>query len=278
MESLLYSFCEEIFGGAENYTQENHALFPLNYRFARKDTTTGDLNPEDKSIVPHMSVNEVYRIENKMLEYIRTGNTKKIDQFFRISDKQNLFADIEQRTPDIVRNAKNQCIILNTLCRKSAEKGGVPPIYIHQISSDFARQIECITSAEKAAELTKHMMRKYTLLVQNRSINDYSLPVQRIITMVDTDLTADLSLKHFAKELNQNASYLSTLFKKETGEALTDYVNSKRIEHALFLLNTNDLQIQTIANSCGIDDLSYFGKLFTKYVNMSPSAYRSSIR
>lgn len=96
--------------------------------------------------------------------------------------------------------------------------------------------------------------------------------------MVDTDLTADLSLQHFATELNQNASYLSTLFKKETGEALTDYVNSKRIEHALFLLNTTDLQIQTIANSCGIYDLSYFGKLFKKYVNMSPSAYRSSIR
>ena len=121
------------------------------------------------------------------------------------------------------------------------------------------------------------MVRKYSLLVKNRSINEYSLPVQRIITLIDTDLTANLSLNRFATELNQNACYLSSLFKKETGEALTDYVNSKRIEHALFLLNTTDLQIQTIANSCGIYDLSYFGKLFKKYVNMSPSAYRSSI-
>ena len=278
VESLLYSFCEEIFEGAENYTQENHTLFPERYRFDQMDTMTNGLNPEEKSIIPNLSVNEVYRIENKMLDCIRTGNAKKLEQFFQLSDTQNTFANIEQRTPDTIRNLKNQCIILNTLCRKSAERGGVPPIYIHQISSDFALQIERITSAGESAELIRHMARKYALLVQNRSINDYSMPVQRIITMVDTDLTADLSLQHFAKELNQNASYLSTLFKKETGEALTDYVNSKRIEHALFLLNTTDLQIQTIANSCGIYDLSYFGKLFKKYVNMSPSAYRSSIR
>ena len=277
VESLLYSFCEEIFEGSENYTQENHTLFPEIYRFDQINTMTSVLKSDSESIIPNLSIDEVYRIENQLLDCIRTGNPQKAEQFIQENETGNSFANIEQRTPDPIRNLKNHCIILNTLCRKSAERGGVPPVYIHQVSSDFALQIERITSMGEGAELTRHMARKYSLLVKNRSINEYSLPVQRIITLIDTDLTANLSLNRFATELNQNACYLSSLFKKETGEALTDYVNSKRIEHALFLLNTTDLQIQTIANSCGIYDLSYFGKLFKKYVNMSPSAYRSSI-
>lgn len=278
VEGLLYGFCQEIFGDGENFKQENHSISPADYQNKVMDSLPGTLASENKSMMPNMTIDELYAVENNMLDCIRAGNTKKIEQFFQEDGPHSSLSDIEQRTPDTIRNFKNQCIIQNTLCRKTAERGGVPPIYIHQISSDFARQIEQITSVEEAVELIRYMARKYALLVQNRSINEYSLPVQRIITLIDTDLTADLSLKRFAEELNQNASYLSTLFKKETGEALTDYVNSKRIEHALFLLNTTDLQIQTIANSCGIYDLSYFGKLFKKYVNMSPSAYRSSIR
>lgn len=278
VEGLLYGYCQEIFGEGESFTQENHSISPADYQNKVMDSLPGMLTSESKSLMPNMTVDELYAVENQMLDCIRAGNTKKIEQFFQNDGPQASLSDIEQRTPDTIRNFKNQCIIQNTLCRKTAERGGVPPIYIHQISSDFARQIEQITSVEEAVELIRYMARKYALLVQNRSINEYSLPVQRIITLIDTDLTADLTLRRFAQELNQNASYLSALFKKETGEALTDYVNSKRIEHALFLLNTTDLQVQTIANSCGIYDLSYFGKLFKKYVNMSPSAYRNSIR
>ena len=70
----------------------------------------------------------------------------------------------------------------------------------------------------------------------------YSLLIQKVLVRIDSDLTADLSLKTQAALLNVNASYLSTLFKKETGQTLTDYVNKKRVEHALFLLNSSSMQ------------------------------------
>ena len=276
IEGLLYGYGQEIFGKKEKLTQQNYTLTDVVHRKTESDITL--TAADSKSIVPSLTVDELYAVENKLLDYIKSGNARKVEQFFSDAASRFSFVDMEMRTPDTIRNYKNGCIIQNTLYRKAAEQGGVPPIYIHRISSDFAARIEQLTSAEEAMELARHMSRKYALLVQNRSIKEYSLPVQRIITLIDTDLTADLSLKRFSSELNQNASYLSTLFKKETGVALTDYVNSKRIEHALFLLNTTDLQIQTIANSCGIYDLSYFGKLFKKYVNMSPGSYRRSIR
>ena len=106
----------------------------------------------------------------------------------------------------------------------------------------------------------------------------YSKLVQHVILRIETDLTADLSLKTHAQYFNVNASYLSALFKKETGSTLTDYVNRLRIDHAIFLLNASDMQVQTIAQYCGIPDVNYFTKLFKRTVGKTPKEYRQETR
>mgnify|MGYP000373380085 CR=1 FL=1 len=122
------------------------------------------------------------------------------------------------------------------------------------------------------------MVKEYCLLVKKHCSNNYSLPIQRVITYIDTDLTADLSLKALSDSLNINSSYLSTLFKKETGMTLTNYVNKKRIEHAVYLLSSTDMQIQNIAQYCGIPDVNYFTKIFKKVMNKTPSEFKEEMR
>ena len=70
---------------------------------------------------------------------------------------------------------------------------------------------------------------------------------------------------------------LSTLFKKEMGMRLTDYVNKKRIEHAVFLLNSTSMQIQNIAQYCGIPDVNYFTRILKKYMEKTPTEYRQEL-
>ena len=125
--------------------------------------------------------------------------------------------------------------------------------------------------------MMKEMVRKYCLLVKNHSMKGYSLLIRKVLTQIDYDLTADLGLKNLAAQLNVNPSYLSTLFKKETGSTLTEYVNQKRIEHAVFLLNSSNLQIQMIAQYSGIPDVNYFTKTFKKIIGITPKEYRDHI-
>ncbi len=70
----------------------------------------------------------------------------------------------------------------------------------------------------------------------------YSLLIRKVLTRIDSDLTADLSLKSQAELLGVNSSYLSTLLRIRLRH-LTEYVNRKRVEHAIFLLNS------TLSNS-----------------------------
>ena len=91
-------------------------------------------------------------------------------------------------------------------------------------------------------------------------------------------LAGDLSLQANARRIGVNASYLSALFKKETGVTLTDFVNRKRIDFAIYLLNASDLQIQTVAQHCGIPDVNYFTRTFKKIIGITPSQYRRRTR
>ena len=59
---------------------------------------------------------------------------------------------------------------------------------------------------------------------------------------------------------------------------LTDYVNGHRIDTALKLLNTTDIQIQDIAYYVGIEDVNYFTRIFKKKIGVSPTEYKKSIR
>lgn len=214
-----------------------------------------------------------YESENQFMQAISQGRSHRADMMLSNFSK----AAIENRTEPI-RNIKNYSIILNTLMRKAAEQGGVHPMHIDRLSSEFARKIETTALWDQFMELWREMAKKYCLLVKNHSTKNYSQLVQHIVARIDFDLTADLSLKANAEALNVNASYLSTLFKKETGITLTEYVNRKRIEHAVYLLNTSDLPISTIGQRCGIQDDNYFTKIFKRYIGMTPKQYRTEHR
>ena len=185
---------------------------------------------------------------------------------------------LETRSVDPLRDLKNYAIVLNTLLRKAAEEGEVHPLHIDQLSSSLARKIEGVHTMEEGLRLFHSIVHKYCLLVKNHSMKNYSLLVQHTILRIESDLTADLSLKAHAAFLNVNPSYLSTLFKKETGMTLTEYVNRKRVDQAIFLLNATDMQIQTIAQYCGIPDVNYFTKTFKRLVGKTPKEYRQSTR
>ena len=211
-----------------------------------------------------------YNSENRLIEAVSQGQSRKAELMLAHTSQSNL----EQRTPEKIRNTKNYTIILNTLLRKAAEQGGVHPLYIDRLSSEFARRIEKLTRQDDISAFWQEMAHRYCLLVKKYSLKMYSPLIQKVISRVEFDLAGDLSLKANAQALNVNASYLSTLFKKELGTTLTEYVNGKRVEYAIFLLNTTKLSISAVGQRCGIQDDNYFTKIFKKYVGKTPKQFR----
>ncbi|MDR1641732.1 MAG: helix-turn-helix transcriptional regulator, partial [Clostridiales bacterium] len=73
-----------------------------------------------------------------------------------------------------------------------------------------------------------------------------------------------------------NASHLSVQFKKETGMTFTDYVNQKRIQTSIPLLNATDLLIKDISWQVGFENENYYSRVFKRLQGVTPMEYRKA--
>lgn len=213
-----------------------------------------------------------YEIENAILREIEVGNETAA---WNILESSYLSGTIvPERLSDNLRNIKDYLITMNVLCRKTVERVGVQPIYIDSISNNFVIFIENAETIEDCEKIIEQIISTYCIMVRKSNRQTYSPIIQKIIAYIDTDLRTDLSLKTFAKYLNVNASYLSTLFSKEVGIPLSEYVNNSRIFHAKKLLLGTNLPIKSIAEQCGFSDTHYFSRVFHKITGTTPGLYR----
>ncbi|MDR0708902.1 MAG: AraC family transcriptional regulator [Spirochaetaceae bacterium] len=176
-------------------------------------------------------------------------------------------------TADKLRNGKNYVIVMDTLLRKAVEKGCVHPAHIDATSAYFARHIESAASQSDLRRIAESMIRRYCALVRKFSLRGYSSLIRNVINMVDFNLQEPLSLSSLAKHFNVNRCNLSAQFKCEKGITLTDYINTKRMEHAASLFRSSGNYIQEVAEQCGFMDTNYFSRLFKRHFGLSPREF-----
>ena len=86
----------------------------------------------------------------------------------------------------------------------------------------------------------------------------------------------DVQIRFIADEMNMNASYLGKLFKKNTGQTFVEYLHCVRMGKACELLRKTDMEINSIVDSVGYSDITYFYKVFRKMNGCTPLVYRQS--
>ena len=122
------------------------------------------------------------------------------------------------------------------------------------------------------------MLQRYSKLFVNHNVQQYSYTISQAIEYINLNLQSNLSLSTIAKALKKNPNYLSTQFKKELGKTITKYIQERRIEEAIRMLDSTNMTIQQIAHLVGIEDLSWFSKLFKSMTHMSPTEYKEKLR
>jgi len=83
-----------------------------------------------------------------------------------------------------------------------------------------------------------------------------------------------LTLDDIAQHVYLSRSYLSSLFREETGQTLFSYINRVRVEKSKLFLMDSTVALAHAAAMCGFEDQSYFTKVFRKITGMSPKQYR----
>ncbi|MGO4370161.1 response regulator transcription factor [Paenibacillus sp. 2TAB19] len=100
------------------------------------------------------------------------------------------------------------------------------------------------------------------------------LMIRKVKEFVKQSLDQDLSLQLLSQQVYLHPKYLSDIFKRETGQNLSDYVTERRLEKAKKLLKETTLKISEIAPLCGFANHKYFASLFKQHIGCTPTEYR----
>jgi len=84
----------------------------------------------------------------------------------------------------------------------------------------------------------------------------------KIIEYINENLEKDLSNKRLAEVAFLSEDYIGQFFKSLTSNNVQDYVESKRLEKAHYLLNTTSDTVQEICFAVGFKDPAYFCRRF----------------
>lgn len=210
-----------------------------------------------------------YNVEKNLLNAVEKGLKEEALKF----KNSFQFAAVHRIPNNPLRAYKNLTFSFNTLLRIASERGGVSPIYIHNLSDKFAILIENISSMAQLETLQINMVSEYCDLVNNYSTAGYSKIIRKTIDYINLNFNNQLSLSLIADNININSSHLSRQFKKETNMTVTEFINNRRVQEAKFLIEQTNNSITEIALTVGYENHNYFCKVFKQLTSLTPKDY-----
>lgn len=216
-----------------------------------------------------------YLIEDQATDSITEGDKKTLDETLQILDLDKILGHLEQDEPEhLLRNFKNQLIIVNTYCRIAAKNGGVLPLYLHLISERFSLLIEDSDSIEYLRDKVYYsIFEEYCHAVSVFSTTTYSTVMTDVVSYITENLTDNLTLTNIASKFGMHPVHLARKFKQETGTTFIGYVNQQRVYLAKFYFHLGKYQLSEVANLSGFNSHSYFTKVFKKITGQTPTKY-----
>ncbi|SFI39449.1 Helix-turn-helix domain-containing protein [Paenibacillus sp. UNC496MF] len=125
----------------------------------------------------------------------------------------------------------------------------------------------CAFAAEKRAS--------NAALEREGSLRELTAEVVRYIEAHYTD--ANLNVNAIGERFDLKGSYLSRLFKNQTGEGLLDCIHKTRIARAKAMFRAKQESINDISRLVGYNDAATFIRVFKKYEGITPGKYKEIV-
>ncbi|MDF2961637.1 MAG: hypothetical protein K0S39_3372 [Paenibacillus sp.] len=177
---------------------------------------------------------------------------------------ERLFAELQTSSPA-------STIYVKYICTEIAKK------YVQSFKREnnvsFQRFAEQIYKTQSLLQLKDLMIRMVEERAQQAAVPSRKV-IGEVLKLIHRDYRQDIGLESLAEKACLSPSYLSHLFKKETGASLVKYITCYRLEKAGELLRTTHMKIADISNEVGYTSFAYFCSIFKNYYGKTPAKYR----
>lgn len=176
-----------------------------------------------------------------------------------------------------VRNQIYHLVVNSALLARACVKEGLSHEIAFTLSDIYIRKADTCKTPYEVMDLNDEMVMDFTKRMQEIHTQDSgSFTIRKTTDYICSHLHEKITTALLAEKIGLNRSYLSTLFKKETGMSIQNYILKKRMETAKNMLASTDFDYADIAFSLGFSSQSYFCQCFKEYYHCTPGDYRKN--
>ena len=217
-------------------------------------------------------------IQIKEPENAPSVSHKKMGNFFENQDKAGAQGYIDEVFDALwslrhYGSVKNVCIdflaIAKSICEGLKEE---LPQSLDMDKFDYDNLIQLPTLESMKNYISDIYGSLFSVALGNAS--QYSSTIRSCINYIEENFDKNISLDDVAKAVNISKSYISMLFKQETGTNFVAYLNDYRIRQAKILLTKTNLKIYEVAEKVGFFSPYYFSKLFKELTGMNCKEFK----
>lgn len=214
-----------------------------------------------------------YNPELEFYSVIKSGNVKKTMQL--CSDTFSQKPGLGTLSHNPLQNIKYHFVITVALIARHCIEGGMDLSTAYGLSDYYIQKADSCNSLAAIDALHRDACIDYAgRMYKLRKHKICSIHVVRCIDYIHANLHTRITVKDLSALTGLNPSYLSRLFKKETGLSITDYITDLKIDAAKKMLIYSDFTPSQIASILAFSDQSYFTEVFHKLVGVSPKKYQ----
>lgn len=263
---LFYSgkLLESLFSGGAAATDltevEPHTGAPIDYGYFSQ---THDYRVRQFQHAP-------YAIEQEICRTIANGDSANSKHILR--DINRMPRAKLANTP--IRSLKNSLICSCAFMARAAISGGVKPDEAFTLSDAYIQRIEASSTTKDLSGFEAEMIEGFTMRVQENRGGRFSATVDQAVQYIGLHLSEPIAVADVSAAVFRSPNYLSSLFKRETGETIHKYILRKRIEEAEHFVRYSSDPIADIAAFYQFCSQSHFVQCFRNATGMTPGEYR----
>jgi AraC-like DNA-binding protein len=218
-----------------------------------------------------------YDHEFRFYDNITGGRLEEVQKVLADPKNTNRYESPEygKLSKDFLRNMRYHFVVSTALITRLCVEKGLERELAYTLSDLYIGKMDIAKTAEQIIVLHNEMIMDFTHKMADLPKQKvYSIQIVKAIDYILKHRAGRLTVQDIAAELNINRSYLSSLFKKETGKSISDFIREEKIKAAANMLKFSEYSYGDIAEYFGFASQSHFIECFRKQTGFSPKEYR----
>ena len=204
---------------------------------------------------------------------VKNGDIVKVSQLCSVDFAKK--DGLGKLCEDSLQNLKYHFAITAAMLARYCIESGMEHETAYSLSDLYIQSCDRCTNENELSGLHRNMSMDYTKrMAELRKNKVYSKQIVLCINYIYSHLHKKISVEELSKHTGLSPSYLSRLFRKETGESITEYIIKRKINAAKNMLKYSGYSLSEISATLAFSCQSYFTKIFKELEGVTPKKYR----